>query len=266
MAGFSNPDFYEPWMGRWSRRLAPLFVRFADVPSGGRFLDVGSGTGVLATTLLETIEGASVVGIEPAGAYVAYSRERIRDDRVRFEAGDAQDIPFEDDSFDATLALLILQELPDATKAIGEMARVTGRWGTVAASQWDFANGFPMLALFWESAVEVVDTNEVRAAAARSMIVDYPDEPALRRLWQEAGLDDVATERQEIAMTFAGFDDYWAPFQSGVTPSASYAATLSGDQREALKARLRAKVIGAGPDRAFILPAHAWAVRGKVPR
>jgi hypothetical protein len=136
----------------------------------------------------------------------------------------------------------------------------------VAASQWDFVSGIPMVGLFWQSAVEVVDTDEVRAAATRSMVVDYPDESAMRRLWQEAGLGDVATDRHDIAMTFAGFDDYWAPFLSGVTATASYAGTLGDDQREALKSRLREKALGTGPDRPFALPAHAWAVRGKVPR
>jgi len=266
MTAFSNPDSYELWMGRWSRRLAPVFVNFAAPQAGGRVLDVGSGTGALARTVVERIEGATVVGIEPSEAYVAYSRERNRDRRLRFEIGDAQDIVFEDDSFDAALGLLVLQQLPDAGKAVSEMTRVTRPTGTVATSQWDFLSGLPMLALFWQSAIEVVDTDEVRAAAVRSMDVDYPDEDALRRLWLRAGLVDVATERQEIAMTFSGFEDYWKPFETGVGPSASYAATLADDQREALKQRLRDNTLDAGTDRPFTLPAHAWAIRGTVPR
>jgi cyclopropane fatty-acyl-phospholipid synthase-like methyltransferase len=35
-------------MGRWSRRLAPLLVRFAEVREGDSVLDVGSGTGALS--------------------------------------------------------------------------------------------------------------------------------------------------------------------------------------------------------------------------
>jgi ubiquinone/menaquinone biosynthesis C-methylase UbiE len=265
MAGFSNPDAYELWMGRWSRRLAPLFVSFANLPKSSRVLDVGSGTGALVTTLLETSEEATVVGVEPAQAYVAYTRQRLHDDRVEFKVGDAHDLPFDPDSFDATLALLALQELSDAIEAVRDMVRVTHPGGLVAASQWDFENGLPMLALFWQSAVEVVDTDEVRAAATRSMVVDYPDERALQRLWREAGLVEIETERQEIAMTFADFDDYWSPFLSGVAPSASYAGKLGDEQRETLRQRLRQKTIGVGPDRPFPLAAHAWAVRGRVP-
>ena len=49
-------------------------------------------------------------------------------------------------------------------------------------------------------------------------------------------------------MTFAGFDDYWAPFLCGVAPSMSYAGTLGDEQRETLKQRLRQKIdVEPGP-------------------
>ena len=66
MGEFSNPEDYELWMGRWSARLAPAFVNFTDLPKGGRFLDVGSDTGVLVAALLAGVEDAKVIGIEPS--------------------------------------------------------------------------------------------------------------------------------------------------------------------------------------------------------
>ena len=110
MTDFSNPQAYERWMGRWSARLAPLFVRFAGLESPGRYLDVGAGTGVLARAIADEFGDAEVVGIEPAASYVDYARARLRDPRFRFELGDAQAIPFDDDSFDAALALLLLHD------------------------------------------------------------------------------------------------------------------------------------------------------------
>ena len=58
MGEFSNPEDYELWMGRWSARLAPAFVSFANLTKGGKFLDVGSGTGILAAALLTGVENA----------------------------------------------------------------------------------------------------------------------------------------------------------------------------------------------------------------
>ena len=109
-----------------------------------------------------------------------------------------------------------------------------------------------MLELFWEAAVETVDESATRQAAADVMVVDYPDESALRRLWQDAGLDYVQTEALDMTMAFAGFEDYWTPFLSGV-------------KRRDLKACLRRKILGEGSDHPFTLPAQTWAVRGTVP-
>src|SRR5690242_5637899 len=47
----SSGDGYELQMGRWSRRLAPLFIEFAGVHAGAKVLDVGSGTGALSAEL-----------------------------------------------------------------------------------------------------------------------------------------------------------------------------------------------------------------------
>ncbi len=265
MAAFANPESYELWMGRWSRRLAPRFVTFADVPAGSRLLDVGSGAGALSLALLEAVPTCKVVGLEPAESYVSYCRETLAGARLSFEAGDAQAIPFGDDSFDAALSLLILQEVPDPPLALREMRRVTRTGGVVAASQWDFARGMPMLALFWDTVLEVAADAGARKAAADCMEVAYPDEAALRGLWRDTGLVAVETERHEVAMDFASFADYWAPFLSNVTPTSSYVGTLPPEQAAEIERRLREKIFGDSAKRVFSLPAHAWAIRGRVP-
>ncbi len=265
MGDFANPAAYELWMGRWSRLLAPFLVAFADLPRGARLLDVGSGTGVMSAALLKDVPGSTVVGIEPAEAYVSYSRKKISDDRLCFVTGDGLNIPFNDQSFDATLSLLILQEISDAPLALREMRRVTRPGGSVVGSQWDFAKGMPMLSLFWDTVLEVETSKAAHQAAADCMVVAYPDEIALRSLWQKTGLVEVETERHEVDMTFASFEDYWAPFSSSVTPTSSYIGKLETGQAAEIESRLRKKIVGEAADRSFGLKAHAWAVRGKVP-
>jgi SAM-dependent methyltransferase len=265
MIEFANPAAYRLWMGRWSARLAPALVAFADVAACSRLLDVGSGAGALSLALLEGVPGATVVGIEPAADFVAWCRETATDPRLRFETGDALALPFPDHSFDATLSLLILQELADAPLALSEMRRVTRPGGPVAASQWDFAGGMPMLSLFWDAVIEVAPGAAARQAAAKCMAVDYPDDAALERLWRGAGLVGVETARHRIDMTFASFEDYWRPFLSNVSLASSFAGTLGDGHRAELAGRLRRRIAGAAPDGPFTLEAHAWAVRGKVP-
>ncbi|HZS50770.1 MAG TPA: class I SAM-dependent methyltransferase [Bryobacterales bacterium] len=87
---FADAEAYGRFMGRWSRRMAPLLVDFAGVPDRGRILDVGSGTGSLALTIAERKPHCRVEGIDVSREYVAYAAKRNRGDRVRFQVGDAQ--------------------------------------------------------------------------------------------------------------------------------------------------------------------------------
>jgi ubiquinone/menaquinone biosynthesis C-methylase UbiE len=48
---FSDAKAYDRFMGRWSRRLAPLFIEFADIANDARVLDVGCGTGALTMAI-----------------------------------------------------------------------------------------------------------------------------------------------------------------------------------------------------------------------
>src|SRR6516225_6051756 len=56
-----DPEQYEHFMGRWSRRLAGPFLDFSGIVGGGRVLDVGCGTGTLTAALAE--RGSEAVGI-----------------------------------------------------------------------------------------------------------------------------------------------------------------------------------------------------------
>lgn len=265
MTAFDHPEAYERWMGRWSRRLAPPFLDFAGPGPAGRFLDVGSGTGQLARTLLARSETLEVVGIEPAASYVAYARDRLRDPRARFEIGDAQALCFPDDSFDGAFALLVLQEIPDPAAAVREMRRVTRPGGLIAATQWDFRDGMPMLSEFWAAVAQVVPPQRARAEAASRVPSGLSDPESQAALWRACGLIDVESTGLDIIQEFAGFDDYWAPFTSNATPTSSFSASLSEAERSALAEALRRRLLGEGPDRAFSLKARAWAVRGLVP-
>jgi hypothetical protein len=87
----------------------------------------------------------------------------------------------------------------------------------------------------------------------------------LSELWNATRLDDVEETAIGIRMDFTSFDDYWLPYLEGVGPTGVYVAGLSDDGRDALRERLRTRVLGGQSDGAFSLAARAWAVRGLVP-
>jgi|WetSurMetagenome_2_1015567.scaffolds.fasta_scaffold02962_5 SAM-dependent methyltransferase len=259
---FSEALAYERFMGRWSRTLAPQLVRYADVRDGDRVLDVGSGTGALSAALIAAAPSGRVVGIDPAAAYVALARSRHGGPHVRFQIGDAQRMDFEDATFDRTLSLLVVNFVPDADSAVEEMKRVTRRGGTVAAAVWDYGEGMEMLRVFWDEAVAMTPASDSRDE--RHMPFCHTGE--LAALWRKHGLQDVVEEALTIETPFTSFADYWAPFLEKQGPAGAHVAGLIEPERNQLAARLRKRVLGDGPDRAFALHARAWAVRGVVPK
>ncbi len=252
---FSESDGYERFMGRWSRRLAPLFVTFAGVTEGDRVLDVGSGTGALAVTAA-AIESVQVTGIERSPAYVRYAREHAAGDGVRFEVGDALALPFSDDAFDRTLSMLVLNFVPDPAAALQQMIRVTRPGGVVAAAVWDYGDEMQMLRTFWDAAVAV--DPDAAPRDERHMPLSHPRRtcgpvadarPAGHRRATADHRDGVRVLRRLLAAV---------PVRSG-----------SGGCLCVVVVRIRAACVGIHAARAsrrygFGLPARAWAVRGVV--
>lgn len=257
---YTKPGAYDRFMGRWSARLAPVFVEFGRVRDGQRILDVGCGTGSLSRALLAHGSSIQVTGIDPTQEYVDFARSAITNPRACFTVGTAEQLAFADGSFDGALALLVVQDFEDVQRSIAEMARVTRSGGAVAACMWDFGEGLPMLSMMWQVAravaPEAVADHRSRAQARYASIRDLED------LWRSAGLADIVIQTIELAMPFASFEDYWEPFLQGATPSSAFAAALDRQTGGAFAEALRRSIGGAEPGGAFTLPAKAWAIRG----
>src|SRR6478672_5789998 len=86
---FSASADYERFMGRWSRQLAPEYIAFAGVKNGDRVLDVGTGTGSLASALEATITSSEIVGVDPSEGFISYAKKNAKSGRTHFETGDA---------------------------------------------------------------------------------------------------------------------------------------------------------------------------------
>ena len=259
----SDGDGYELQIGRWSRRLAPLFIEFAGVRAGAKVLDVGSGTGVLSSALAEYPTIGAVHGIDFSPAYVAHAVQRNRNPRMQFQVGDACALEFADASFDHTLSMLVLQFVPRFDTAISEMRRVTRPGGTVAGAVWDTRGGFVSYRMFFDTAAMVDPAAEQRRRRVYIRPLSRPGE--LKTAWQKAGLQDVTQDMRTIRMDFSCFADYWAPNEGKEGPIADYVGTLAPETKTRVRAAVEGAYLDGEEDGPRSYAATAWVVKGTVP-
>ena len=110
----------------WDRRrgpesLIPLQAALAKIEAPRRVLDLGTGTGVGARAIAKRFPEARVVGVDLAPAMVEEARRLLEPeltDRVRYEAADAEHLPFEDASFDLVVLLNMIPFFEELSRVI----------------------------------------------------------------------------------------------------------------------------------------------------
>jgi SAM-dependent methyltransferase len=255
---WESGDAYEAYVGRWSRLVAAEFFAWLDVPPGKRWLDVGSGTGVLTATALAAADPAAIVGVDASTGFLRTARARVTDPRAAFSAGDARRLPLADGAFDAVVSGLVLNFVPDAPGAVAGLARVAAPGGTVAAYVWDYAEGMAFMRHFWDAAT-ALDPAAAELDEGRRFSICRPE--PLRALWADAGLSGVEVRPVDVPTAFTDFDDFWQPFLGGQGPAPGYVSSLAPERRDALREALRER-LPESPSGAVELTARAWAVRG----
>lgn len=123
----------------FARYLEPGALEFFDrlpLEKGTKLLDVGCGAGQL--TIPAARRGIAVTGLDLAQNLVDKARERARQEGldIRIEQGDAEELPFEDASFDAVLSLIGAMFAPRPERVASEMLRVCRPGGKIIMGNW----------------------------------------------------------------------------------------------------------------------------------
>lgn len=254
-------DNYDAYMGRWSRRIAPLFLDWLAPPAGSDWLEVGCGTGALSAAILAQCNPRTLIAIDQSAGFVAAAQNAIHDPRAQFQVADAQALPLPDASRDVIASALVLNFIPDRTRVLAEMKRVDRPGATIGIYVWDYpGGGMEMLRTFWAAAAEL-DASASDLTEDKRFPFCTPDN--LTALLQSAGLANVECRAIDVPTVFQDFDDYWRPFTLGAGPAPGYCAGLAPDARQRLRDRLDASLPRA-PDGSIVLNARAWAVKAKA--
>jgi SAM-dependent methyltransferase len=256
-------DGYDQYMGRWSRRLAPLFLDFAGAADGERIIDVGCGTGSLTFLIPARANISTIEAIDYEEQFIEALRRRNSDHRITAIQGDACALPVSENQFDRALSMLVLHFVSDPDQAVSEMLRVVRPGGIVAATVWDTFGGMPSQRIFWDTIAAIEPSALARRGLALVRPMTFPGE--MTRAFVGAGLQQITEATLTIRMEFAKFDDYWLPLINGQGTLAAFLSTLPDGVPEKVQASVRRAYLCDQPDGPRSFASVAWAVKGMVP-
>jgi demethylmenaquinone methyltransferase/2-methoxy-6-polyprenyl-1,4-benzoquinol methylase len=192
---------------RWRRALVSAVAPEA----GQRVLDVATGTGMVAAELLARAD-CTVVGIDQSAAMLAGARQRfaaVGQGRVELIEGQAEALPFADESFDALTFTYLLRYVDDPGATVRELARVLRPGGRVASLEFGVppwpparaawrlytAIGLPMLGRL--ASREWAEVGRFLGPSIRGFYERNPLERIVG-YWEQAGLQEVRVRRMSL--------------------------------------------------------------------
>ncbi|MDX6481217.1 MAG: hypothetical protein QOG85_1727 [Gaiellaceae bacterium] len=157
----STPELYDRLMGPL------LFEPYADHVAARaaslqptRILETAAGTGIATRAVDRALPEAEIVATDINPGVVQYAAQRFQADGVTFQAADAQQLPFADESFDLVLCLFGIMFFPEKVRANAEARRVLKPGGTY------------LLVTF-----NRLDLNPVPEAAGKAVATLFPEDP-----------------------------------------------------------------------------------------
>lgn len=251
----SYADFLAPIT---SHAIGPL-LDVARVREASCVLDVACGPGLLAGEA--AARRAAVVAVDLSPVMLALARQRHP--AVEFREGDAEALPFAEDSFDAVLCNFGLGHFPRPERATEELARVLVPSGVVAVSWWQFPRS-RLNGVFFEAAREAGLTAPSGVPAGPPPD-RFSDEGRLEQLLRSAALTDVRVSTLVWQARVESLDAWW---NGGLGSMARVAAVIAGQPADLLRRtresfeRLAREYAADG---AFLVPLAASIASGRRP-
>ena len=157
----STPELYDRYMGPFLfEPYAKVVAERAALLRPDRILETAAGTGIVTRALHRAMPQAEIVATDVNRMMLDLAAQRLGSDRVSFQPADAQDLPFEDESFDLVVCQFGVMFFPEKVRAYEEARRVLR------------SNGHYLLVSF-----DRLELNAVPNAAGNAVAALFPDDP-----------------------------------------------------------------------------------------
>jgi SAM-dependent methyltransferase len=173
------PLIFRPYADELARRASALQPR--------RVLETAAGTGVVTRALHKALPDAEIVATDLNQPMLDVNAQHVGSDRVRFVEADAQQLPFEDGSFDLVLCQFGAMFFPDKVRGHAEAQRVLATGGHYLLAIWD-----------------AIERNPLTDVTQQVLIDAFPDDPPL--FMREGPFGYADPLRIESDLHEAGFD------------------------------------------------------------
>jgi ubiquinone/menaquinone biosynthesis C-methylase UbiE len=200
--------FDDEALGLWAKYGGRTVERLALQP-GATVLDVGCGTGASAIPAAEQVgPTGKVIAIDLADRLLEIARRKAASrklENIEFRLGDMENLGYPDQHFDAVICVFAIFFVSDVAKQIGELWRMVRSNGQLAITTWGPRVWEPGSTGWW-SAVKELRPN----LHASFNPWDRIAEPAaLRRLFTEAGVPEVAIVAEDGRQELRSPEDWW---------------------------------------------------------
>ena len=182
------PLLFEPY--------AELVAERAKVLAPRRILETAAGTGVVTAALHRALPDAEILATDLNQAMLDVAEGRICSEIVRFQPADAQQLPFEDESFDLVVCQFGIMFVPDKVKANAEARRILRRGGRYILVIWDRVERNLATKVVGESVASLFPANA--ASFYERLPFRYHDPAVIEHDLHAAGFDDVELETVEL--------------------------------------------------------------------
>ena len=157
--GFWNPDYFQH-----------ILVPKLNLKDGDKVLDVGAGNGALTLLLARYFPAVHFTGIDITPSMIADAdtqARRLGIQNAEFVEGNALQLQFEDNSFDAVVCQTLLMHLGDPEAAVNEMSRILKKGGRFMAAEYHILSYEKPI----ETAQFIDDGDEARISSYMQLII-----------------------------------------------------------------------------------------------